>query len=124
MKNTNRRNQRYSEIYRTPDPGDVLTATKALPGKATVRNEAIELHNHLRAATYQLIGIGNALRRVASDFSALDGSNWRNNRMVSSEVQAVAAKLYKLDVNDYHAVIELERELEAIVAKSQTGNEE
>lgn len=37
-------------------------------------------------------------------------------------MQAVAAKLYRMDPSDWNAVLELERELEAILEKCATKN--
>lgn len=89
---------------------------KAKPGKVLERNQALELHNHLRTYTYLLIGLGNVFRRIAADFSAKDGSNWRNNRhMTTNQLKELATKLYSMDPYDVDSILKIETELEAIV---------
>lgn len=105
--------KRYKELTNN----EVQTLEKlgaAKPGKRHLKAQAVELHNLLRTYTYRIIGIQNAFRRIAADFSALDGSNWRNNRHLDPELRDLAERLYKMDPGDWQAVLKIEAQLEHI----------
>lgn len=110
------RKNRYHEL--TENKEYKLEPLKAKRGAKRMRDEAVELHDLLRTYTGRMISLGNAFRRIAADFSSLDGSNWRHNRHVNPNVSALAEMLYRMDPNDIDAILKIEDVLEDMARKA------
>lgn len=109
--------KRYPELVNNEVQS--VETNRAKPNQARLKRDAEELHNLLRTYTYRLIGLGNAFRRIARDFSALDGSNWKNNRHVASEVAELAKQLYKCDPMDVYRILNIENKLLTLIERAE-----
>lgn len=92
---------------------------RAKSNQKQIRDEAGGLYTLLRNHTYQVIGLGNSFRRIARDFSGLDGSNWRSNRHLSDwKLRALARILYRTNPYDVSTIIRVETCLEEMYTRS------
>jgi hypothetical protein len=111
--------KRYYEL--TDREIQMIEVSRAKRGAKSERDQAVELYDLLRNYTYQMIGLGNCFRRIAGDFSGSDGSNWRNNRRMSTgRLAGLADSLRSMDPSDVGAILKVERELESIIEDLST----
>lgn len=115
-------NRRYKELYSGRKIQNIEQDAgkgRAIKGKAKAKSEAGELYTLLRNYTYTVIGAENAFRRVARDFSGLDGSNWRNNRTPRNwKVRVLSRVLYSTQPSNIARILRVESCLEEIYRRS------